>query len=278
MQDRHIIPVYLLEGGQVVDCPPLMESFPDLPPDRTSTALSSQVPNDQDDDSSETKDTASTSSRRRIRDNPFAAWASQATTDVLPPTKKGRAATAAAISTGTTSGVNHKGSLSGSKHPPSVTIPQLQEHDRFPELNATVATAESDSQWTPPFTLCNHPQFPPYPFGRRSHALATAVHQHNAILKAGMAIAAITKEIPATFEFSRDLMLSSCVTKDHCWRLAFWLSYRGRTANDEPMVTLTLPITGYPDKYSLVPGRLCSKLASMLKTAFQKSGCSYQLV
>ena len=155
---------------------------------------------------------------------------------------------------------------------PVVTLPRFDPHAVRASLVANIALSE-DAQWLLPFTLKGQsplPTPPPPPPGQlkvRSAALQTAIRQSKAAAAAGKTI--INNEV-VTFEFSRELMFSSCTSRLSVARYSFLLSYRMALSTDPAPVTLLPPSQQYDSDYFFAPGQIQPDLALLFKAAHQK--------
>lgn len=275
MHNLYAVDAVFLSRNRVY-CPGITESEPIIDASRTSVSVEDDWDDDADGEQSnndgEEEGPSDQAPNQHVFFNPFSAIPPAVAPMGPPPKKKQRRV---ALPSGLHLGTTLAAPAAGASHTLASSAP-LVHFDPFPVISATSkgGGATSDSLWLPPFLLKNHPPFPPAPHGAHSHALVTALHQSMAMQRAGNIIQTATQELSATYEVSRDLMLSNCVTKEAVWKLAHWLSYRCRTASDPNLMTIRLPVSSLPDEYSVAPGRVPMELSSKLKAAFQKNANS----
>jgi hypothetical protein len=103
-------------------------------------------------------------------------------------------------------------------------------------------------------------------------ALLTALRQSTISPKTSTQSTATTSgdDKQVTFEFSRELMLSSHAYKNPVHRLDFWTSFRCALVSDPPITTVGTNPARYDHDYLITPGRLNPELLSLYRQAYQK--------
>jgi hypothetical protein len=134
-------------------------------------------------------------------------------------------------------------------------------------------TSNKDAGWCLPVLSRGQSALPTLDSPRgRSAALLTALRQSTISPKTSTQSTATTSgdDKQVTFEFSRELMLSSHAYKNPVHRLAFWTSFRCALVSDPPITTVGTNPARYDHDYLIAPGRLNPELLSLYRQAYQK--------